>query len=166
MDEKVKKVALWLGLICTALGLIIFIVWIAGVRENKQHLKICSEVVEGFVARYERAKQKHPFGDNEAYRYNVTEFSAVYQYVVDDTTYESLSEFSSKKEYVKVNARVAIHYNPQNPQECFVPADPYNKSTGFIVFSSLLLTMGVASFVKVYRSKNSRNSTDFHKSFF
>ena len=155
MNKKLKKVALGLGYVCTAFGLIFAIFWIAGVRENKQMLKICTGEVEGFVARIEqKAAQRTGSDEDSYYYYDVTEYAAVYQYEVNGVTYENTSQFSSSKPSFQVNTRVAIRYNPQKPQACFVPADPHNKGTVYVVFAFLLLAMGVASFVKVYRSKN------------
>ena len=156
MNKKAKKIALGLGYFCTALGLIFAIFWMAGVRENKKMLKICNGETEGFVARIEqKAAQRTGSDDDSYYYYDVTEYAAVYQYEVNSVTYENTSQFSSSKPRFQVNTRVAIRYNPKNPQVCFVPADPHNKSTGFVVFTCLLLAMGVASFVKVYTSKES-----------
>ena len=154
MNKKVKKVALGLGVVCTALGLIFAILWIAGVRENKQMLKICTGEVEGFVSRIEQKETQRTDSDEDSYyNYYVTEYAAVYQYKVGGVTYENTSQFSSSNPRFQVNTRVAIRYNPQSPQESFVPADPHNKNTVFIVFTCLLLAMGVTSFVKVYKSK-------------
>ena len=127
---------------------------------------ICTWEVEGFVASNEQVTvQKTNSYDDGSYYYSVTEYAAVYQYEVAGVTYQSQSKFSSGSPHFKENTRVAIHYNPQNPQECFVPADPYNKGTGFVIFACLLLGMGVASLVKVSYQHIIPDSS-FRKTFF
>jgi hypothetical protein len=148
MDRKTKKVALAIGFFCIALGIIFVIVGLADSKERKHLRNVCTHEIEGVLAYYDR--QIFTSYDSETEETSITERAfPVFMYEVDGKTYEHKSTVYGDR--FQENTMFTIMYNPENPQECWVPEDrEANSGTGFVIFACLLLVMGGFTFVKVF----------------
>jgi hypothetical protein len=147
MDKKTKKIAVLIGSVCIALGLIFVIVGLADKAERKHLRNVCTQEVEGVLAYYDR--QITTSYDEETEVTSTTERAfPVFKYEVDGKAYEYKSGVYGER--FKVNTMFTIMYNPQNPKECWIPGDKMgNSGIGFVIFACLLLGMGGFTFVKV-----------------
>ena len=103
------------------------------VQENiEKRDEVCTELTDATIIRVKKIRKKV----NDKY---VNRWRPVYEYYVDDVRYEKESTGYYKNGVFETGDQTEIYYNPDNPEEMYVPAEKTEDSV-------LILTILMAAF--------------------
>ena len=116
--------------------------------------RVCTEQARGVVADYYSTVSHE--GDEE---YEEWRHYPIFEYEVDGQVYRAQSPVGKGDKRFDVGARVAVHYNPANPEEFFVPADKYTAKTGGLNIGFGVFMIGFVGFLVVVQMVRRKKET-------
>jgi hypothetical protein len=135
-------------------------------RKDKTHLKqVCTEQTEGIVSDFYEIKIDTR--EDEGGRIKYTKYFPVFKYEVNNQTYVKQSPVGNKdRKRFKLNQKIMVHYNPDNPDDYFVPKDRAANPGGIPTFikAGIFFLFGVTCVVVGIKQKfNPNYGTEYKK---
>ncbi len=109
------------------------------VQENIERQKeVCIEVTDGTIIRMKKTTREI----NDKY---VARWIPIYEYSVDGVRYEKESTSDYKRGVFEEGDQVDIYYNPDNPEEVYIPAE--NPENTVMILTILMVAFLFAGFL-------------------
>lgn len=140
MDETTYGILIFLGLAIIFLGLGVLFFFIRKKFQKKIALQkqVCTSVTNATVIKMERKAVK--YSDDYSYSWYST-----YEYYVDGVRCEKESSVGNSKMLLEEGQKTELRYNPNNPEEIYVPAEKVESSLRlYTIFS---VGFGVSGFL-------------------
>ncbi len=100
--------------------------------------EVCTELTDATIIRVKKFRKKV----NDKY---VNRWRPVYEYYVDDVRYEKESTGYYKNGVFEAGDQMEIYYNPDNPEEMYVPAEKTEDSV--LILTILMVAFFFAGFL-------------------
>jgi hypothetical protein len=133
-------------------GAIVLLVGINMQKENRYIKQVCTAQTEGIVSGFHENKYTR---DGEKF----TDYYPVFKYEVNNRTYVQQSPFyNTDRKRFNQNQQITVRFNPDNPDEYYVPSDWAANAYGIyaICGACLFLLLGVTctavGIIKIFRS--------------
>ena len=125
MDIQKKKILLF-G-IFVILGVIFLIMGINMEVKNNELKEVCTGEVQGIVSDFHVSGY---YGTDEDGIVDERLYYPIFEYEIDNKKYSKQSPTGKREERFELGESIVIMYNPDNPDEYYVPADVYAAKTG------------------------------------
>ena len=139
MQDKKQNVKLFLVCaVCIVLGVVFLIMGINMNNENKHLKRVCTGEVQGTVVDFYVDGDYYEEDDvdedgkktGQKVVVDTRRYYPVFEYEVTNKTYSKQSEYGYDRKRFAVDETVEIKYNPDNPDDYYVPADLLAAKTG------------------------------------
>ena len=140
MNKKTIIVMAFLGgvLLCWLISGILFFAR-GKVQENiEKRNEVCTEVTDATIIQLKKFRKKV----NDKY---VNRWRPVYEYYVDDVRYEKESTGYYKNGVFEEGDQMEIYYNPENPEEMYIPAEKAEDSV--MILTIIMVAFFLAGFL-------------------
>ena len=147
MEKKNVFLAILLCSIFIILGVVFIVMGINAKNRNEELKIICTEEIQGIVDSFHESGYYGEDEDGDIVDERL--YYPIFQYEVNNETYTKQSPTGKGEKRFRLGEEITIMYNPENPDDYYVPADTYAAKAGGTTMGFGIFMIAVIPFLLV-----------------